>query len=243
MAMQDAFSIKRIRERIKTPWRRLNTGTKITLYMSLALITAGALVFYFLERGSLAGESWYQAVITSVFQSVTTRTAGFNTVNIGHLATPVLIFFIFLMFVGAGPGSTGGGIKVTTFAVIVKSAIATIKGEKTVVFFKRSLPFSTVDKAYSIALFSISMIFISTFFLSITEPGVSLLKLLFEEFSAFGTVGLSMGITSSLTAAGKAIIILSMFVGRIGTLTLAMALSTRVISSNYHYAETSVMVG
>lgn len=243
MAMQDAFSLKRIRERIKTPWRRLNTGTKITLYMSLALITAGALVFYFLERGSLAGESWYQAVITSVFQSVTTRTAGFNTVNIGHLATPVLIFFIFLMFVGAGPGSTGGGIKVTTFAVIVKSAIATIKGEKTVVFFKRSLPFSTVDKAYSIALFSISMIFISTFFLSITEPGVSLLKLLFEEFSAFGTVGLSMGITSSLTAAGKAIIILSMFVGRIGTLTLAMALSTRVISSNYHYAETSVMVG
>jgi trk system potassium uptake protein TrkH len=243
MAMQDAFSIKSIRQRIKTPWRRLNTGTKITLYMSLFLISLGAIVFYILQKNTLSGEPWYQQLVTSVFQSVTTRTAGFNTVNIGKLATPVLIFFIFLMFVGAGPGSTGGGIKVTTFAVIIKSAIATIKGEKNVVFFKRSIPFGTVDKAYSIALFSISIIFISTFFLSITEPGVDLMKLLFEEFSAFGTVGLSTGITASLSAAGKAIIITSMFVGRIGTLTLAMALSTRVISSNYRYAQTSVMVG
>jgi trk system potassium uptake protein TrkH len=243
IAMQDAFSLKSIRQRRKMPWKRLNTGTKITLNMSLFLITLGAIVFYILQKNSLSGEPWYQQLVTSVFQSVTTRTAGFNTVNIGKLATPVLIFFIFLMFVGAGPGSTGGGIKVTTFAIIVKSAIATIKGEKSVVFFKRTIPFNTIDKAYSIALFSISMIFISTFFLSITEPGVDLMKLLFEEFSAFGTVGLSTGITASLSTAGKAIIIASMFVGRIGTLTLAMALSTRVISTKYRYAQTSVMVG
>ena len=243
VAMQDTFSIKSIRQRIKMPWRRLNTGTKITLYMSLFLITLGAIVFYILQKDSMSGESWYQVLVTSVFQSVTTRTAGFNTIDISRLGMPVLVFFIFLMFVGAGPGSTGGGIKVTTFAVIIKSAIATIKGEKTVVFFKRTLPFNTIDKAYSIALFSISMIFISTFFLTITEPGVDLLKLLFEEFSAFGTVGLSLGVTASLSAAGKAIIITSMFVGRIGTLTLAMALSTRVISTNYRYAQTSVMVG
>ncbi len=243
VAMQDTFSIKSVRRRLKSPWRKLNTGTKITLYMSLFLIGIGALVFYIIQKDSMAGDSWYQVAVTSVFQSVTTRTAGFNTVNIGKLGTPVLMFFMFLMFVGAGPGSTGGGIKVTTFAVIIKSAIATIKGEKSVVFFKRTLPFSTIDKAYSIALFSISMIFISTFFLAITEPGVSLLKLLFEEFSAFGTVGLSTGITASLSAAGKAIIITSMFVGRIGTLTLAMALSTRVISTKFRYAETSVMVG
>ena len=243
VAMQDLFSFKSIRERRRMSWKRLNTGTKITLYMSLSLIAVGALVFYILQKETLSGELWYQQLVTSVFQSVTTRTAGFNTVNIGKLATPVLIFFIFLMFVGAGPGSTGGGIKVTTFAVIVKSAIATIKGEKNVVFFKRTIPFGTIDKAYSIALFSISVIFISTFFLSITEPGVDLMKLLFEEFSAFGTVGLSTGITASLSAAGKTIIILSMFVGRIGTLTLAMALSTRVISTKYRYAQTSVMVG
>lgn len=243
VAMQDAFSVKSIRRRLKSPWRKLNTGTKITLYMSLFLIAIGACVFYIIQKDSMAGDPWYQIAVTSVFQSVTTRTAGFNTVNIGKLGPPVLMFFMFLMFVGAGPGSTGGGIKVTTFAVIIKSAIATIKGEKSVVFFKRTLPFSTIDKAYSIVLFSISMIFISTFFLTITEPGVSLLKLLFEEFSAFGTVGLSTGITASLSVAGKAIIITSMFVGRIGTLTLAMALSTRVISTKFRYAETSVMVG
>ena len=243
VAMQDTFSIKSIRRRLKSPWRKLNTGTKITLYMSLFLIAIGAFVFYIIQKDSMAGDPWYQVAVTSVFQSVTTRTAGFNTVNIGKLGTPVLMFFMFLMFVGAGPGSTGGGIKVTTFAVIIKSAIATIKGEKSVVFFKRTLPFSIIDKAYSVVLFSISMIFISTFFLTITEPGVNLLKLLFEEFSAFGTVGLSTGITASLSAAGKAIIITSMFVGRIGTLTLAMALSTRVISTKFRYAETSVMVG
>lgn len=243
VAMQDAFSIKSIRRRIKMPWRKLNTGTKITLYMSLFLIAIGAFVFYIIQKDSMAGEPWYQVVVTSVFQSVTTRTAGFNTVNIGNLGTPVLMFFIFLMFVGAGPGSTGGGIKVTTFAVLVKSAIATIKGEKNIVFFKRTIPFNTINKAYSIALFSISIIFISTFFLTITEPGISLLKLFFEEFSAFGTVGLSTGITASLSAAGKAIIITSMFVGRIGTLTLAMALSTHVVSTKFRYAETSVMVG
>jgi potassium uptake TrkH family protein len=243
VAMQDTFSIKSIRRRIKNPWRGLNTGTKITLYMSLFLIAIGAFVFYILQRNSMAGDSWYQVAVTSVFQSVTTRTAGFNTVDIGKLGTPVLMFFIFLMFVGAGPGSTGGGIKVTTFAVIVKSAVATIKGEKNIVFFKRTIPSDTVNKAYSVALFSLSVIFISTFFLAITEPGISLLRLLFEEFSAFGTVGLSTGITASLSAAGKAIIITSMFVGRIGTLTLAMAISTRVISTKFRYAETSVMVG
>ncbi len=242
MAMQDAFSVKSIRQRMKTPWRRLNTGTKITLYMSLFLVTAGALVFYFLEKDTMANEPWYHVVVTSIFQSVTTRTAGFNTVNIGKLATPVLIFFMFLMFVGAGPGSTAGGIKVTTFAVIIKSALATIKGKNNVVFFKRTIPFTIVNKAYYITLFSISMIFASTFLLSISEPDNSLLSLLFEEFSAFGTVGLSTGITASLSVAGKTIIIASMFVGRIGTLTLAMALSTRVISTKFRYAETSVMV-
>lgn len=244
IAMQDAFSFSSIKTRIKLHWKRMNVSTKITLNMSLMLIFVGAVVFYLLERNHLlAGENWYQVAITSIFQSVTTRTAGFNTVDFSKLGTPVLVFFMFLMFIGAGPGSTGGGIKVTTFAVLVKSAIATIKGEKNVVFFKRTVPFSTIDRAYSIALFSLSMIFLSVFLLSITEPGTNFIKLLFEEVSAFGTVGLSTGITSSLSAAGKLIIIASMFVGRIGTLTLAIALSSRAFYTNYRYAETSVMVG
>lgn len=244
IAIQDAFSFSSIKTRLRLHWKRLNVSTKITLYMSLFLISLGAIVFYLLEKNSvLAGQNWYQATITSVFQSVTTRTAGFNTVDFTKLGTPILVFFMFLMFVGAGPGSTGGGIKVTTFAVIIKSAIATIKGEKTVVFFKRTVPFNTIDRAYSIALFSISMIFLSAFLLTITDPHISFIKLIFEEISAFGTVGLSTGITATLSAGGKIIIIASMFVGRIGTLTLAMALSSRAFYTNYRYAKTSVMVG
>ncbi len=244
VAIQDAFSFSSIKTRLKLHWKHLNVSTKITLYMSLFLIGLGAVVFYLLEKnGVLADQNLSQALITSVFQSVTARTAGFNTVDFTKLGTPVLIFFIFLMFVGAGSGSTGGGIKVTTFAVIIKSAIATIKGEKNVVFFKRTVPFNTIDRAYSIALFSISMIFISAFLLSVTEPQVSFMKLIFEEVSAFGTVGLSTGITTTLSNGGKIIIIASMFVGRIGTLTLAMALSTKAFYTNYRYAETSVMVG
>lgn len=244
-SMEDIFSWSRIKERKKMPWKRLNISTKVTLYMSLSLIALGAIGFYFLERNThiFGAENPFQVGVTSVFQSVTTRTAGFNTVDISALKAPVLILFIFLMFIGAGSGSTGGGIKVTTFAVIVKSALATIKGQKHVVFFKRTIPFSAIDRAYSIALFSITVIFVSAFFLSITEPGTQFLKLLFEEFSAFGTVGLSTGITSSLSSAGKVIIVLSMFIGRIGSLTLAMALSTRAISTNYKYAESSIIVG
>jgi len=244
IALQDIFSLKSIRTRLKLHWKHLNISTKITLHTSLFLIFLGALIFYFLERNNvLVNENWYQTVITSIFQSVTTRTAGFNTVDFTLLGTPILVFFIVLMFIGAGSGSTGGGIKVTTFAVLVKSAFATIKGDKHVEVFKRTIPFSTINKAYSIALFSVSVIFLSIFLLSITEPDTDFIKLVFEEVSAFATVGLSTGITSTLSVGGKIIIITSMFVGRIGTLTLAMALSTRTLYTNYQYAETSVMVG
>jgi Trk-type K+ transport system membrane component len=147
------------------------------------------------------------------------------------------------MFVGASPGSTGGGIKTTTFSVIIRSAISTIKGRKNVEIVKRTISSETIHKAYSIAMFSISLIFISTFMLSITEPDKNFINLLFEEISAFGTVGLSTGITSTLSYAGKVIIILTMYIGRIGTLTLALALTKRIIYTKYRYSEINVLVG
>jgi len=147
------------------------------------------------------------------------------------------------MFIGASPGSTGGGIKTTTFSVILRSAISTIKGRKNVEIVKHTISSDTISRAYSIALFSISLIFISTFALSITEPDKNFLSLLFEEISAFGTVGLSTGITSSLSFAGKSIIILTMYIGRIGTLTLALAITKRVIFTKYRYSEINVLVG
>jgi Trk-type K+ transport system membrane component len=147
------------------------------------------------------------------------------------------------MFIGASPGSTGGGIKTTTFSVLLRSAISTIKGRQNVEIVKHTISNATISKAYSIALFSISLIFISTFFLSVSEPDKDIIDLLFEEISAFGTVGLSTGITASLSDAGKSIIILSMYIGRIGTLTLAMALTKRIVYAKYRYSEINVIVG
>lgn len=244
IVLEDVFGLSNLRERRKLKWKKLKAHSRIALNTSAILIVAGAIVFYIVERNdSISGYGIYGSIVSSVFQSVTCRTAGFNTVDFTHLGTPVLIFMIFLMFVGASPGSTGGGIKTTTFSVILRSAISTIKGRKNVEIVKHTISNDTISRSYSIALFSISLIFISTFILSFTEPDKSFMSLIFEEVSAFGTVGLSTGITSSLSFAGKMIIILTMYVGRIGTLTLAIAITKRIVYSKYRYSEINVLVG
>jgi len=244
IVLEDVFKIENIRERRKIKWKKLQTHSRIALYTSAILIVVGAVVFYLVEfDNSISGYGIYGSIVSSIFQSVSCRTAGFNTVDFTHLGQPVLILMMFLMFIGASPGSTGGGIKTTTFSVILRSAISTIKGRKNVEIVKHTISSDTISKAYSIALFSISLIFISTFVLSITEPDKSFLSLLFEEISAFGTVGLSTGITSTLSFAGKSIIILTMYIGRIGTLTLAFAITKRVVYTKYRYSEINVLVG
>lgn len=244
IVLEDVFGLENIRERRKIKWKRLQTHSRISIYTSLILIVSGALVFYLVEYdNSIAGYGIYGSFVSSIFQSVTCRTAGYNTVDFTHLGQPILIFMMFLMFVGASPGSTGGGIKTTTFSVILRSAISTIKGRKDVEIVKHTVSRDTISRAYSIALFSISLIFIATFMLSITEPDKSFMSLLFEEISAFATVGLSVGITSSLSIAGKTIIILTMYIGRIGTLTLALALTKRIVYTKYRYSEINVLVG
>jgi len=244
IVLEDVFGIRNIRERRAVRWKKLQAHSRISIYTSAILIAAGAIVFYLVEyKNTISGYSVYGSIVSSVFQSVTCRTAGYNTVDFSRLGQPILIFMMFLMFVGASPGSTGGGIKTTTFSVILRSAISTIKGRKNVEIVKHTISNDTISKAYSIALFSISLIFIATFILTITEPDKSFLSLLFEEISAFGTVGLSTGITSSLSIAGKTIIILTMYIGRIGTLTLAIAITKRIVYSKYRYSEINVLVG
>lgn len=244
IVLEDIFGLRNIRERHRVKWKRLQAHSRIALYTSAILIISGAVVFYLVEYNhSISGYGIYGSIVSSIFQSVTCRTAGFNTVDFTHLGQPLLIFMMFLMFIGASPGSTGGGIKTTTFSVIIRSAFSTIKGRKNVEIVKHTISSDTISKAYSIALFSISLIFISTFILAVTEPDKSFLGLLFEEISAFGTVGLSTGITSSLSFAGKIIIILTMYIGRIGTLTLALAITKRIVYTKYRYSEINVLVG
>jgi len=244
IVLEDVFGLSNIRERRRVKWKRLQAHSRIALYTSGILIVAGAIVFYLVEYDkTIAGYGIYGSIVASVFQSVTCRTAGYNTVDFTHLGQPILIFMMFLMFVGASPGSTGGGIKTTTFSVILRSAISTIKGRKNVEIVKHTISADTISRAYSIALFSISLIFISTFMLSFTEPDKNFISLLFEEISAFATVGLSTGITSSLSYAGKFIIICTMYIGRIGTLTLALAITKRIVYTKYRYSEINVLVG
>jgi len=239
--MQKRFSLRRKKN---VPHHALQINTRLVLWVSGMLLVIGTIMFYLFERNTLLkGQSFGHAVITSFFQSVTARTAGFNTVDFGQIGLPMLTIFMFLMYVGASPGSTGGGIKTTTFAVLIKSAFDTLRGKKNVEFFRRTISFDNINKAYSLVLFSIMLIFFSTFLLSIFEPGIDFVRLLFEEISAFATVGLSTGITAGLSVTGKIIIIVSMLVGRVGPLTLALALSKKAIYTRYRYGRTNVMIG
>ncbi len=242
--IRDVFGIRAMRERMRLPWKKYRLSSQISLYTSIILIIFGAAIFYWLEKdNSMQGYRGAEMGITSIFQSVTCRTTGFNTVDIGVLQVPTLILMIFLMFIGASSGSTGGGIKTSTFTIIILSAFATIRGKKNLELFKHNLEWDILNKAFSIFIFSASFIFIATFLLTVFEPGIDVLNLLFEEVSAFATVGLTTGITSELAINSKILIIVSMFVGRIGTLTLAIALSKRVISVDYKYPDAHFMVG
>ncbi len=242
--IEDLFNLERIKKTIKTPWLGLKLSTRISFYTSLLLIAFGTLMFYFLEQqNTLNGKSLEGQLVTSFFQSITARTAGFNTVDFSLIGTPMLIIFIFLMFIGASPGSTGGGIKTSTFTLIIYSAINTIRGQKRIEIGKRTISPELLHKAFSIFLFAASAIFIAIFILSISDGEKGLMPIAFEAISAFSTVGLSTGITADLTFVGKMVIMLCMFVGRIGTLTLAFALSSKMKSHNYEYPKAHLTVG
>jgi len=184
-----------------------------------------------------------EGIITTLFQSVVARTAGFNTIDLGALSVSALLFTIFLMFVGGSSGSTAGGIKTSTFTIILLSVYSTIRGKRNLELFGRSISWELLNKAFSVFVFAASYLFFSIFMLTILEPEVALIELAFEATSAFATVGLSTGITADLNYWSKGILIFSMFIGRIGTLTLAFALSKKVASVSYKYPTTHFMVG
>lgn len=250
VAMFDLFSVKNMRQRMKLPWKEVELGTKIALNYSLILIFFGAIVILIIESGkTMEGFNFIEAFISSMFQSITTRTAGFNTLDIGALSTPVLFLMIFLMFIGASSSSTGGGVKTSSIALMFASVYSTIRGKKNVELFKRTIPTDLINDAIAIIIFYCSYIVVSLFFLSITEMenltahGKDFIDLLFEQVSAMSTVGLSTGVTSLLSPFGKILIILSMFVGRIGALTIVFAVAKSVLSTNYKYPYGHTMVG
>ena len=246
----DIFGVRSLRNRMKYPWKTLRFDTKITLYTTLFLLVIGSIIFYLFEYDkSLDDKSGFGALITTLFNSMTTRSAGFSTVDIPGLSLPVLVFFLFLMFVGASSGSSGGGIRVSTFAIMMSSVISTIKRKPHVELFKRTIDNELVLKAYSIFVFFIVGNLIGIFALLVTEieaieaEQFQLLDIIFEHVSAMSTVGLSTGITAELSEGGKIVVIIAMFIGRVGTLTVAYLFGKQVMSRRYKYPKGHTMIG
>jgi trk system potassium uptake protein TrkH len=231
--------------------RRLSLHSKVVLATTGVLIAGAAVCFFFFEHNNvLEGRPWDETVLISLFQAVTPRTAGYNTVPYDHLTNSALMMTIILMFVGGSPGSTAGGIKTSTAAILFGILISRARGMPHATLFRRTVPERVVGEAVAIVLLSVAVVMAMTFVLQWTElhdlahPGVrgDFLSLNFEAVSAFGTVGLSMGETPGLRSTSKLVIILLMFIGRLGPLTLAVALGRRR-RVEYQYAEEEVLVG
>ena len=235
----------------KKSFSLLSLHSKLVLTTTLILIVCGTILITAMEwKNTMSYMSFPYKVLAGFFQSVTARTAGFNTLPIKEMANETLFLLILLMFIGASPGSCGGGIKTSTFATIILMGISRLKGYESPQIFRRSISKETTAKAISIVMISMLVISAGLMLLLITEAGGVpypksrgiFLELMFETVSAFGTVGLSTGITPYLTCMGKIILICIMLIGRVGPLAIAMAISRQEVKK-YHYAEESIMVG
>jgi trk system potassium uptake protein len=226
--------------------RRLSVHTKVVLATSLILTVGGAILIFLFEFGNdktLQPLSPLGKGLGALFQSVTNRTAGSNTLNIPDLTHPTLFLTIFLMFVGASPGSTGGGIKTTTLATLLGTVWSQVKGKEDVVLFRRRIVIEIIFKALTVTVSGLFLVMVITMLLTITEVGKDFLMILFEATSAFATVGLSMGLTPELSPLGRMLIIFTMFAGRVGPLTVAFAIAMRRKPDPYRHPKGRIMIG
>ncbi len=226
-------------------FHQLSLHSKLMLYGTFFINVSAVLLFFMMEYnnpGTIGNMPMFEKLQTSFFQGITPRTAGFQTVSMTHLRPGTAIIMIMLMFIGAGSASTGSGIKVTTFLVLLLSVIAFIKGKDETVTFSRSIKLSTVFRSMAVVVVSLTALFIAVLLLTLSEPHVEFLRLLFEAVSAFGTVGLSMDLTNHLSTAGRFIIMFMMFFGRLGPLTMAFSLSVPR-KSNIRFPQGDVFTG
>jgi trk system potassium uptake protein TrkH len=238
--------------RLKGVQKRLSAHAKIVIITTAVLILSGTFLFYFFERNHIIKDvPMLNKILASLFQSVTPRTAGFNTVDIGALTNATLLLLLLLMFIGASPGSTGGGVKTSSAALLVLLLWNRLKGNEDVNVFNRTIPKEIVSRVISVIFASAFSVGIITSVLLIAEGGNLaplesrhyFVEYLFDTVSAFGTVGLSMGVTPKLNDLQKYALILMMFAGRVGPLTLAFSLSRGAGKRGVTYAEEGVMVG
>ena len=229
-------------------FQRMTLHTRLVLTMTLFLLVSGTILYLVLEWNNpftLGNLPASQKIMAGFFQSLTTRTAGFNTVDTAGLTTASQLMTVILMFIGGSPGSTAGGIKTVTLSVVLVMALSVIRGQNRVCIFRKRIPDPIVIRAVTILVFAVIVLILATMTMTILEPDIPFMAVLFEVTSALGTVGLSTGITSSLGEPGKILLTATMFVGRVGTLTIGFALAKR--QHNYQnrlqYPEERIIVG
>lgn len=227
--------------------KRLSANAKLVITTTISLLLIGTIAFFLLEYNNpetLGNMTFKNKVLNSFFASVTPRTAGFNSISIDGMTDSSKILTIMLMFIGGSPGSTAGGIKTTTFGLIILTVICVVKGRDDTESFGRRFNKELVYKAFTLFAIAIAIVLIATFILVVAEKGESFIDLLYEATSAFGTAGISTGVTQRLDIIGKIVIIICMYIGRVGPLTIIFALTKRKKKKiNYKYPEGKLLIG
>ncbi|UUV18469.1 potassium transporter KtrB [Fusobacteria bacterium ZRK30] len=255
----------------KTGKKTYNLTSKLAISISLFLTLSGTIVFFVFERsnpGTIGNMGIIDALTNSFFQSVTTRTAGFNSIPMENLRPSTLFLFLILMFIGASPGSTGGGLKTTTFGIIMFYVMVVVRNEKDLVVSNRRVPWEVLHRAMAILIISLIYITVVVFLILMTNEmtsikdladavlqgsvhgnavvhtsNLTLDKVIFEVMSAFATVGVSQGITADLNVFGRILLILTMLIGRVGPLTFMLAFSEKIKVRSYKYPQENILIG
>lgn len=230
------------RQAMHIPWV-ISLNTRIVAITTLVLLTSGTALFYWLEYdNTLAAHSEFGKVVMAFFGGATPRTAGFNSVEMADLRFPTIMITVLLMWIGASPASTGGGIKTTTLAIATLNAFSQARGKDRIEVYKREVSELSIRRAFAIISLSLTVIGAAVILISIFNSDMSLLSIAFESFSAYSTVGLSLGITADLTSASKLVIIFTMFIGRVSMLTILVAFIRKVQHLTYRYPREDVLI-
>lgn len=228
----------------KDPAFRFSLFTKITTVTYTALFVVGTVVILLLESfQSFKGMNWHEALFSAMFHSASTRSAGLSTVDVTAFSEATDLFMSVLMFIGASPSSVGGGIRTTTFAIVILFLIMFSRGHSEIQIFNREIHLIDVYRSFAVLIFAILMVLVATMILLITEPQATMTQILFEITSAFGTCGMSLGITENLSTIGKFVIMVLMFIGRVGLISFLYSLGGKAAKKKYHYTKERVIIG
>lgn len=223
--------------------RLLSLNSRVALITTTSLFVVGFITYFIFEYNySLKDHSLWGKFVESIFGSVTPRTAGFNTIDMTSMNFPTIMIYFLLMWIGASPSSTGGGIKTNTFAVAVMNFVSLAKGKNRIEVFRREVSFISVRRAFSVMILSLLIIGLAITIIESFEHDKGLLSIAFECFSAYSTVGLSLGITGDLSAISKIVLILVMLIGRVSILTIIIALIPNEKYKNYQYPSEDILI-